>query len=156
MAKCGTTVSRLPFGLSDVPPCPRYETSCQVCIWSDVRSGQHHVRCTPQLKKLSGHWKMIDLHGQLLHQKRPFTQEGSYLVPFVVSMPIYAWWHKNIKQGIQNITHLFHFFVICSHLCILLMSCSDEYISTHSNDLYYHSTETACPDEFSYLPKNWV
>ena len=31
---------------------------------------------------------------------------------------------KNIKQGIQNITHLFHLFVICSHLLILFMQCS--------------------------------
>ena len=44
---------------SDVPP-QTHETSGQVFIWSDVRSGQHHVRCTPQLKKLSGYGKMID------------------------------------------------------------------------------------------------
>ena len=30
---------------SDVPP-PPHETSGLVCIWSDVRSGQHQVRCT--------------------------------------------------------------------------------------------------------------
>ena len=28
---------------------PPHETSGQVRIWSDVRSGQHHVRCTPHL-----------------------------------------------------------------------------------------------------------
>ena len=34
----------------------------------------------PQLKKSSGHRKMIDPHGQLLYHKRPFTWEGNYLV----------------------------------------------------------------------------
>ena len=29
------------------PPHLPHETSGHVCIWPDVRSGQHHVRCTP-------------------------------------------------------------------------------------------------------------
>ena len=42
-------------------PMAPHETSGQVGIWSDVRSGQHHVRCPPpQLKKSSGQGKMID------------------------------------------------------------------------------------------------
>ena len=68
-------------------PLPPHETLGQVCIWSDVRSGQHHVRCTPQLKNLSGHGKMTP-HGWLLHHERPFTQEGNYLVPLCVLPPV--------------------------------------------------------------------
>ena len=30
---------------------------------------------------------------------------------------------KKIKQGIQNTIHLFHLFVICSHLSISFMQC---------------------------------
>ena len=56
---------------------------------------------------------------------------------------------EKIKQGIQNITLLFHLFVICSHLCILFMQCSDKHISAHLNNLYYCSKETACLDLFS-------
>ena len=68
MAKIGTTVSRLTC--RSIP----HEMSGQVCIWSDVILGPL------QLKKSSGHGKMIDPHVRLLHHKTPFTQEGNYLV----------------------------------------------------------------------------
>ena len=34
----------------------------------------------PPLKKLSGHGKMIEPCGRLLHHERPFIREGNYLV----------------------------------------------------------------------------
>ena len=40
---------------------------------------------TPCLKKLSGHGKMIDPHGWLLHHKRPSTWEGNYLIVLYVA-----------------------------------------------------------------------
>ena len=42
------------------PLWPPHETLGQVGIWSDVRSGQHHVRPPLPLKKSSGQGKMID------------------------------------------------------------------------------------------------
>ena len=80
MAKFGTTVSRLTCSQMY----PHHDMSGQVCSWSDVMSGQHHVTCIPQLKKSSGHGKMIDPHGQLLHHERPFTKEDTYLVCLVL------------------------------------------------------------------------
>ena len=70
---------------SEVPP-----------TW-DVRVGLHLVRCQvrstscqmyPQLKRSSGHGKLIDPHGQILHHERPFTWEGNYLVILLPVMVI--------------------------------------------------------------------
>ena len=78
MAKCGTTVSRLPFGHIYLTPHMRLQArfacgqkSGHVNIMSDIPPPP------PRLKKLSGHGKMIDPRGRLLHHERPFTGEGS-------------------------------------------------------------------------------
>ena len=74
---------------SEVPP-----------TW-DVRPGLHLIRCqvrstscqmypSPQLKMSYWHGKIIDPCGWLLHHKRPFTQEGDYLVVIMI-MPHFLW-----------------------------------------------------------------
>ena len=45
--------------LSENPHGP-HETAGQVGIWSDVRSGQHHIRCPLNWKSCLGQGKMID------------------------------------------------------------------------------------------------
>ena len=43
MAKFGTTVSRLPFSQMYPHPHPPHENAGQICIWSDVKSGQLNI-----------------------------------------------------------------------------------------------------------------
>ena len=82
----------------------------QVCIWSDVSSGQHHIRCTPQQKKSSGHGKMIDPHGQLLYHERPFTWEDNYLVKYVVSLlSVLRCWGTQSYSGEPRLSCISHF-----------------------------------------------
>ena len=57
-----------------------YETAGQVGIWSDVRSGQHHVRCPSHNWKHHLERERWLTPRQLLHHERPPTWEGNYLV----------------------------------------------------------------------------
>ena len=90
-AKIGTTMSRLPF--CHMYPHPTWDCRPGLhLVRCQVRSTEHHVRCTPQLKTSSGHGKMIDPQAWLLHHKRHFTWEGNYLV-------MYVFRHVECKSG---------------------------------------------------------
>ena len=65
---------------------------------------------TQQLKKSSGHWKMIDPHGQHRHHKRP-TWDSNYLVLFcceVITSSILPWFANLDRNSTRSFIKSVH------------------------------------------------